>query len=1303
VIAGADETSLPSVHGGGKSETTTRLRTVAAPRFGGFDCRLGSGKTLLVEFRILGPLEVLDVGGPVALGRLKERIVLAVLLLHPNEFVSRERLIDELWGESPPPTARKAVNVYLSQLRKTLARHGDSPIATASGGYRLTVDPDRLDVARVQRLLAAARECTSTGALEEAVRLFRETLALWRGPTLAGLRLESHGRNEVAQLDELRLTALLERIDCDLALGRQEDVIGELEVLVSEHPLRERIRAQQMLALYRADRQAEALDAYQQARSVLVEELGIEPSPALQRLQQGILRQDPALETPSGIPASRERADDRVVAAQVRVRQSHERERIEPKRKTVTALVCDLAGLVGSERDLDFEARGQRMAPILAEVSGVLELHGGRLQPLVGDALLAVFGHPVIHEDDSLRAVRAAAEVLKRLAELEGKSGGRAPLDLAVGIGIDTGMALVGSEATDQSLAASVAVRVATRLAQAAQAGEVLLGEPTVKLVDKAVTVEQAEPFKMKGRSEPVAAYRLLAVQSAKRGSRGKPRRHELFVGRAAELSLLGKVWNGVQAERQCELVTVVGEAGIGKSRLAEEFLSGAKATVVASRCLNYGEGVTYWPVVEVVKQLGVRPANDAAAAAIGSLVGARAATASAEEIAWAFRKLLEEVASERPLVCLFDDVQWGDETFLDLIEHVGLLSSGASFLLLCLARSEFAERRAGWPITIRLDPLDTAEVDQLIPATIGAELRGQITRFAAGNPLFVEEMVAMAGEAEGNVSVPPSLHALLAARIDRLDRHERRILECAAVEGEVFHRGAVEALAEDEEQATGRLATLVRKELIRPHEPQLAGEDGFRFRHVLIRDAAYEAITKATRAKLHQRFAAWLDDRRSGVTDLDEIVGHHLEQAARYKDELGEPDAELGSRAGKRLAAAGRRARAQRNAAAVGLLSRALSLLSPQPELRGPLLIELALALGYSRDYRAEIEQLDEAIELAQERDDRGTASWGSILRSFTKMHIDREYSAQHGLFEARRALDIFAQLGDARGQAFSWGLAAYCHWFRGEHVQQRAAAERALEFATLAGDEALQARSRYAAVAAAMFGATPLADVTTELEQLLGASGWRSDDYHLLLAQVYAMQSRWREARSAAGAGVAWLRERGNEFDATVSGGAALGALELLAGDPAAAERHLAPCLELLQQRGEILFSSSVAADLGAAMVAQGRCKEALRYAHISRRSGAPDHCVPQVQWRAVRARVLARTDRAAEAQKVALEAVTHAKQTDNVNLQAHAYAALAEVLRLGERQTEAAVAAENALTLYSGKGNIAAAESLGRSVHG
>jgi DNA-binding SARP family transcriptional activator/streptogramin lyase len=323
-----------------------------------------------MEFRILGPLEVLDEGKPVALGTLKERLVLAVLLLHANEFVSRERLIDELWGEAPPPTARKAVNVYVSKLRQTLTRDGHDPIATATGGYRLNVEPDELDAVRLQQLLDKARASVSNGELEDAARDFREALALWRGPTLAGLEPESRGRDEVAQLDELRLTALLDRIDCDLALGQHEQALVELKVLVREHPLRERLRAQQMLALYRADRQVEALEAYAEARRTLVDDLGVEPSEALQRLQQAILRHDPSLEMPEGTaavngidPASAATPPTRGTGLEVRGGRTRRRFRPNHRRVALAGVVLLAASAVTAAVLSDSAGGAPRIVP----------------------------------------------------------------------------------------------------------------------------------------------------------------------------------------------------------------------------------------------------------------------------------------------------------------------------------------------------------------------------------------------------------------------------------------------------------------------------------------------------------------------------------------------------------------------------------------------------------------------------------------------------------------------------------------------------------------------------------------------------------------------------------------------------------------------------------------------------------------------------------------------------------------------------------------------------------------------------
>ena len=325
-----------------------------------------------MEYRVLGPLEVLDGRGPVALGTTKERLVLAVLLLHANEVVFRDRLIAELWGESPPPTAKKAVNVYVSQLRKTLACDGADPIQTVAGGYRLAVDTDRLDSTRVEELLAQARESASSGELDAASDVFRQALALWRGRTLAGLEMEGDSRHEIEQLEELRLSALMDRIDCDLALGRHEQLIGELNRLVGEHPLRERLRAQQMLALYRADRQAEALDAYRRARHALVEDLGIEPSEALQRLQRGILAHDPALEIPTGVGArsSSVRPAPALPMQQLRLR---------PRRRHMVLASLAALALAGGLTALATRASGHRALPPRVQPNSLV-----RLDPTTG-------------------------------------------------------------------------------------------------------------------------------------------------------------------------------------------------------------------------------------------------------------------------------------------------------------------------------------------------------------------------------------------------------------------------------------------------------------------------------------------------------------------------------------------------------------------------------------------------------------------------------------------------------------------------------------------------------------------------------------------------------------------------------------------------------------------------------------------------------------------------------------------------------------------------------------------------------
>jgi class 3 adenylate cyclase len=716
-----------------------------------------------MEYRLLGPLEVLDASGQkLHLGGAMQQSVLASLLLRADQTVALERIVDELW-EEPPATAARTVQVYVSRLRHELP-HG--AIESRPGGYAVVLDGHELDLHAFERLAGQGQAALATGECERAASLLREAIALWRGPALAGLTSETL-RREAERLEEGRLSVIEDRIEADLGSARHREIVPELNALVAEHPFRERLRAQLMRALYRSGRPGDALALYRETRRLLVDELGMEPGQDLRELEQAILRQDAELEAPR-LKRSVARAEPLAQEPGPPLAHAAPRE----VRKTVTVLFCDVVGSTSVGESIDPEVLRALLVRYFERMKTIVQRHGGTVEKFIGDAVMAVFGVPVLHEDDAVRAVRSAVEMRDALPDLglEGR------------IGVMTGEVVTG---TKERLATGDAVNVAARLEQAAQPGEVLIGTPTVALVGEAAEIEPVEPLKLKGKSEPVPAFRLLFVKQAPERLYGK-----LFVGRERELALVWEAWERVQAEQRFELVTLIGEAGVGKSRLIAEALASVEATVARGRCLPYGEGITYWPVVEVLKQLDQLPPDEAVAAAIHSLFGEGEAATSAEEIAWAFRKTLEHASTGRPLVVVFDDIQWGEETFLDLIEHVALLSSGASILLLCIARPELSDRRPAWPVTFRLEPLGDEDVAQLIAERIAGEQREKIARAAGGNPLFIEEMLVMASEEEGELVVPPTLQALLAARLDQLESAERSVLERGAVEGEIFHSG---------------------------------------------------------------------------------------------------------------------------------------------------------------------------------------------------------------------------------------------------------------------------------------------------------------------------------------------------------------------------------------------------------------------------------------------------------------------------------------------------------------------------------
>ena len=617
--------------------------------------------------------------------------------------------------------------------------------------------------------------------------------------------------------------------------------------------------------------------------------------------------------------------------------------RAEPareQRKVVTVLFCDLVGSTALGESTDPEALRARMRRYFEDLRVILERHGGTVEKFVGDAVMAVFGIPVSHEDDALRAARAAAEMRQAIGEH----------GLEARIGINTGGVVVGGEG--ETLVTGDAVNVAARLEQAATAGEILIGAETRLLVRDAVLLEPVEPLALKGKSEPVQAFRLLEVI----GGAAPLARHPgtPLVGRERERQRLWRDYEDAVADSTCRLFTLLGPAGIGKSRLVSDFLDrvGGVADVLRARCLSYGEGITYWPLVEILIAIGVEP---------GSVIGG-----SPAETQLTFRRMLEARAAARPQVVVIDDLQWAEPVFVDLVEHIADLSRDAPIFLLCVARTELLDVRPGWgggkvnATSLLLEPLAPEEcadlMDRLVPdAVLDPVLRERITDASAGNPLYVEEMLAMVREhgGDGEIVVPPTIHALLQARIDALDGDVRDVMERGSIEGEVFHRGAVAALspAPVKGGVEAHLATLVRKELVRSTPSMFPMDEGFRFRHLLIRDAAYESLPKATRAELHEQFATWLSTHE--LVEGDELVGYHLEQAHRYRAEMNPGDEalpRLAARASERLAAAGTGAldRADFNAG-VSLLRRASAVLPVGDQRRLALAPELAAALGES------------------------------------------------------------------------------------------------------------------------------------------------------------------------------------------------------------------------------------------------------------------------------------------------------------------------------------------------------------------
>jgi class 3 adenylate cyclase/DNA-binding SARP family transcriptional activator len=922
-----------------------------------------------MDFRILGPLEARDETGPVKLAGGKQKALLAVLLLHAGRVVPIDRLVDDLWGDEVPESAPKMVQILVSQLRKRLPQ---GLLRTRAPGYVADLDGHSLDLRRFEELTEEGRRELAEGHAGEAAAQFREALALWRGPALAEFE-EPFAQLESSRLEEQRLACLEERIEAELVLGRHPQLVAELDALVRRHAHRERLRGQLMLALYRSGRHAEALEAFQTFRRMLADELGIDPPPRLRELEGRMLRQDPSLDHGS-VPRTDDGAEEPVAPLETPDREptticpscgaeAPAAARFcptcgaalgaagapEEMLRLVTVLFADVVESTARAETRHPEDVRALMTEYFEAMKGEIEAEGGAVEKFVGDAVMAVFGIPTAREDDAVRAVRASVRMLERLRVW---NAGRDPAEqLEIRIGASTGDVVAGEARQGDLGVTGDVVNVAARLQQAAEPGTIVIADRTARAArSRFELTEIDEPLVLRGRSEPVAAWLVDSEREATE-PRGVPGLEAPLVGRDEQLASLRASFDRVDREGHPELVTLIGDAGIGKSRLVTEFLVqlDTEARVLIGRCLPYGQGATLWPLAEMLKAEAVVLDTDRAdaawtkiahlvdasidpelagdssrtAAALASTLGLRPpddALGSVDprdlyrELIVAWRALLASIARRDPLVFVVEDLHWADPTMLDVLDELAERLDGP-ILFLCTARPDLLRSRPDWGgghrsfSALPLDPLSSDEGALLVSHLLEVDalpdgVRGRILERSEGNPFFLEEIVRHLID-EGSlvredgrwrarglvdtVEIPDSVQAAILARLDLLSPGEKRVAQRAAVVGRVFWDGAVGTLAQVDD-LDGALRTLRRREFVLERlSSSIAGQAEFTFKHVLVRDVAYESLPRRERGRAHAEAAAWIE-RTMGdrAGELAELLAHHYDAAFSY---IGDAD----------------------------------------------------------------------------------------------------------------------------------------------------------------------------------------------------------------------------------------------------------------------------------------------------------------------------------------------------------------------------------------------------------------------------
>jgi class 3 adenylate cyclase/tetratricopeptide (TPR) repeat protein len=1007
----------------------------------------------------------------------------------------------------------------------------------------------------------------------------------------------------------------------------------------------------------------------------------------------------------------------------------------EARRRLVTALFCDLVGSTELAERLDSEHLRKVLDRYFEAMRAAIQRHGGTVEKFIGDAVVGTFGVPEAHEDDTLRAVRAALEMRSAAAELDSEIDDP-HIRVLVRIAIDCGESFADEAAAVQGRIAGDVFNTAARLQAAAEPGDVIVSAAAERMLRGRVDLASLGSIELKGKAEPVLAHRVLGV-------RPSPIRVETpLVGRDRPLTMLREAWEDVIEANACLLVTFLAPPGVGKSRLATAFADQIRerATFLVGQTPSYGDGVTFAPLVELLTNAAGLPSGDAeqVAATLRERLGSQPdGPAVADRLAqvlgvggglgadasWAVRRLLEVLASERPLVVVLEDVHWAEKQMLDLVDSVIERVHGP-VLFLCLARPELLEQRPTWAagkaraITMTLPPLSHEEARRLAEGLLGAQappaVVDRVCETAEGNPLYLEQLTAMladqgllvdgrwVGSEDAVVEIPATLQALLAARLDRLDPTARLILERASVEGRRFRLAGLRALAPEvsEDQVQAEIASLERQGLVQP-EDEAAGR--WRFAHALVLDATYRGLSKELRAELHERLADWMMDTDVDQADVDESVARHLERALHLREELGERDdrsATLSERAGELFSTAGSRAFAALDfITARDLLGRAAALLPERSPRRLDLIPNLGAALADSgRTEEAEV-LLTEAVDQA-----RAAGSERDALRATVQLLSNRVYRSptdaeiESAAVEARGAAYAFEALDDDVGLAEAALAIAYLEETRGRIAEARMWVSDAFRHALAARRprEATQAAGDL--LGQATFGPLPFDRFAAEAEELLSLGELISGGVgHALLAVAalatgddpgfHEHEERWRDVLDRNG--LPWFAATQGAWIATV---------EISVGKAEAAERRLREAREFLAAIGNIWQVDLVDSYLCEAVGAQDRPREFLRLtdAFTTSVQMTDRHTLIRGQLMLARAHLLRGS--VVEGEAAARRALRLVMRTDFVPNHANALLTLADALDARDQSAAAAAARSEAIAKLRAKGNLAAIAHLG-----